>query len=276
MLATAALVVLTLGASYVTLQRSHGDQETGQPASIPAVVVTSATPDSDASVETETLFATVLPTGQIPTSGVLDFVVNRLSLDPGRSAPISPTVQACCPGPHITHVLEGELTIRVDGPMQVFRAGAVAPGTVDAGTVPPGTEVVLHPGDTITADFTLPTTYSNLGTIPVQLVTAGLYAGTLPGPWAENVTYLDFNEDVSHNSRPSGPAEVRLVRAILPPGGEVPAPPSSSLVLEVGANGDASIGKRADGSLRNLNERAETIYVITVEPVTAGTAIPSP
>jgi hypothetical protein len=65
----------------------------------------------------------------------------------------------------------------------------------------------------------------------------------------------------------AGPVTVRLVRASLPPGEEFPAPPPGSLLLEVGENGDASVGKDAtDNSLFNINTRAETIHVFVIEP----------
>ena len=42
---------------------------------------------------------------------------------------------------------------------------------------------------------------------------------------------------------------------------------TGSLLLEVGENGDASVGKDAtDNSLFNINTRAETIYVFVTEP----------
>lgn len=261
--ATAALVLAALAMSYGAYRLSHADPERVKPASVPALVVASATPPSVVTVEP--LFATLLPADQIPAAGVLDFVVNRLALDPGVTAPVSPDVQSCCSGPQITHVLEGELSVRVEGPAQVFRAG-VTRDAANGGSAPPGNEVVLHPGDTMIADFALPTTYDNRGSSPVHVVAIGLYAGTLPGPWADGFTFLDGNEELPQDPRPAGPAELRLTRVTLPPDGVVPTPRPGALVLEVGVNGDASIGKRADGSLRNLSEHAETIYVVTVEP----------
>jgi hypothetical protein len=209
----------------------------------------------------------------MPSGGTLDFVFNRLDLPPNTSAPVTPAVQACCTGPQITHVIAGELTVRVDGPLRVFRAGESAAGS-DGVTVSPDTDVVLDPGDTIVFDFASPTEYTNHGSIPVQLVTAGLYAGTLPGPWADTFTYLDGNENLPHDAFPPGPARVRLIRATLPPEADLPPPSPDSLVLEVGAAGDASIGMGAAGVLRNISPEPQDIYVITIQPTAPGTPVP--
>ena len=64
------------------------------------------------------------------------------------------------------------------------------------------------------------------------------------------------------------------VHATLPPQGTLPAPPPNSLILEVGAEGDASIGQGADGSLRNIGPEEHTIYALTISP--AGTAASTP
>ena len=257
-LATAALLILTLGLGYLTL--GPGASHRSEPTAVPANAAV-ATPDPGPILET--VFATTLPADRMPPAGVHDFLLTRLSLDPGASAPVAPEVQACCSGPQITHVLEGVLTVRVDGPMQVFRGGALA-GSLEA---EPGTDVVLQPGDTVVFDFALPTDYANRGTSPVQLVTAGLYRGILPGPWTDHMAYVDGNEDTPLDPLP-GPAEIRLVRARVPPDGVVPAPAPGALMLEVGAEGDAAIATRADdGSLRNIGDETETIYVLTIAPV---------
>lgn len=270
-LASAALVLAALGLSYLAFQWRPSGSDGEQPAAIPAAVVASATPAAPTTTTIEPLFATTLPADQVSTRGALDFVINRLRLEPEATVVVDPAVQACCSGPQITHVLEGELTVRVDGPGQIFRASGSG---VDE--VSPGADVTLQPGDTLLAGFALPTTYANQGTAPVELVAVGLHGGTLPGPWGEGFTWLDGNEEIQQDPRPAGPAEVRLVRATLPPGGEVSAPPPGSLVLDVGATGDVSIGKGMDGSLRNLSDQAETIYVFTVDFGALGTPAPAP
>ena len=245
-LATAALLLLTLGLGYAALQfRSFPEQESA--------------PRTTAA---ETLFSTTLPTDAIPDRGVLNFTFWRLSLDPGTSTPATPE-GACCRGPQITHVLAGELTVHVDGPMQVFRGM----GNALAGAEAPAAEIVLLPGDTVIHDFSIPAEYANHGATPVELVNGGLYSGTMLNPWPFAMHLLDGSKENHRAPLGLGPVTVSLVRATLPPDGEFPAPPPGSLLLETGQSGDASVGKdTTDNSLFNINSRAETIYVFTVEP----------
>lgn len=271
-LATAALLLLAVSLGALAFQRSPSGREGAGLASIPAVVLDSATPAPDLAGQTRTLFATVIPAERLPAGGFRDIVLNRLALAPGAVAPGAADVQACCPGPQMTHVLAGELTLRVDGPVQIVRGGAAGAAAKPA---PPGDDVVLHAGDTAIMDFTWPATYRNAGTTPVDLVSAGLYGGMLPGPWAEGLELLDGNEEIPQPPLPPGAADVRLAEFTLPPGGRVPAPPPGSVVLEVGAAGDASIGKLADGGLRNIGPKTEHIYVLTVTPAPAVTATPA-
>ena len=89
-------------------------------------------------------------------------------------------------------------------------------------------------------------------------------------------TLLDGNEEYSVPALPPGPVQATLVRATLLPAGVMPAPPAGALVLEVGAFGDAAVGQRADGSLRNIGQQTETVYVITFAPTGAETGTPTP
>jgi hypothetical protein len=168
--------------------------------------------------------------------------------------------------------LEGELSVRVEGPLRVFRGSAVAPGS---GDVPPGTEVTLRPGDTVVYSYELPVEYANHGSSPVRIVGGGIFAGAVRNIPAASSQFLDFNEEYSVPALPTGPVDVTLVRATLPPGGEVPAPPSGALVLEVGASGDADVAQRVDGSLHNIGPLETTIYVLTLAPDGAGSGSPS-
>jgi hypothetical protein len=45
-------------------------------------------------------------------------------------------------------------------------------------------------------------------------------------------------------------------------------------VLEVGAAGDAPIGMRAGGALRNISPESQDIYVFTIQPNAPGTPVP--
>jgi hypothetical protein len=257
-LATAVLMLLILGIGYVALRA--GADLVDRPVVLPAAVGTDTTLD--------TVFAATLPPDLVPAAGNLDFVAWRVALDPGRQAQYEGRIR----GPQISHVLEGELTLRAQGPLYVFRG---ASGTATGAEVPPQTAVVLHAGDSAVYGLELPVEYANMGATPVQLVSGGLFAG-FSGWIPEEFTLLDYNEEYALPSLPPGPVEASLVRATLPRGGEVSAPPPGALVLEVGASGDADIAQRADGSLRNIGEKTVTIYVLTLVPIGAtGTAQPS-
>ena len=263
-LATAAMLLLTLGLGYRTLGPGRpGDDQAGDlPAAIEAPVAEPAV---------ETLFAMTLPAEEVPAAGLLHFAFWRLSLEPDVSTPMSSETPSCCHGPRLTHVLEGELTVRADGPMQVFRGAERAQ---DGADVAPDTELVVRPGDTVVHDFAVPATYANHGTIPVQLATAGLSSGTSLDVWWEHTNYLDGTKQNLEGPLPAGPVEFTILRADLPPDGEFPAPPPGSHVLEVGAAGDASVGTSADGSLFNINDETETIYILLLEP--RGTPVLTP
>jgi hypothetical protein len=249
MLATAALVLLTLGVGYAALHLRAALPPPSAPRAAPRAGVT-------------TLFTTTLPAEVMPDSGVLTFFFWRLALDPGTTTPMTPE-GPCCRGPEVTHVLAGELTVHVDGPLQVFRGA----GTVLADAAAPGADVVLLPGDTVIHDFSVPAKYANHGATPVQLVTGQLYAGTARTFWSSAMQQLDGSQEAHQAPLGAGPVAISLLRATLPPDGELPPPPPGSLLLEVGDDGDASVGKDATtNALFNINTQAETIYVIVVEP----------
>jgi hypothetical protein len=255
-LATAALVVLVLAASIAALNAAR---PTRNPQS---------TLDPPPTANVEPRFAAILPAESVPVAGNLGFDVWRLALAPGLSNAPASAGPACCRGPQITHVLEGELTVEVDGAVQVAR-GLDLPTTE-----PPGEPIVLRAGDTVIHDFGTPAGYANHGASPVQLVAVGLHTGLLPAPWLKDADYLDGSKEGPLGPLPAGPLAVSLVRAEVPPNGELPAPPPGSLLLEVGAAGDASIGRNGDGSLFNISDTTETIYVVAIEP--RGTAVLGP
>jgi hypothetical protein len=145
--------------------------------------------------------------------------------------------------------------------MEVVRG---AGGTADVLRPTPGEEIVVGRGDTIVHDFAFPAAYAVRGTHAVQIVNAGLYAGTMPSPWLRHSGYLSGSAEALDGPLSSGPISVSILRVLLPPGGETRPPPTGSLVLETGAN-DANVGKRPDGSLFNLGDTTETVYAVVLE-----------
>jgi hypothetical protein len=115
-----------------------------------------------------TLVTTSFPAETIPTVSSPSFLIWYATIDPDTEVAIPPELVACCPGPQIEHVLAGELTLRVEGPLQVLRTSP--DGTpMPAEAVAPGMEAVLRPGDTAVYSLELPVTYHNAGTDPVHL-----------------------------------------------------------------------------------------------------------
>jgi hypothetical protein len=150
-LATVSLVLLALGLGMFTVGSGTAvlDRWRG--------MLSSFGPGSTGDLASETVFAANLPAEMIPAAGNLDFVLWNVALDPGVEGPASSQswtqTRICCPGPMIVHVLEGVLSMRVEGPLRVFRASN---GALGAGAVPPGTEVTLSPGDTAVFSYDLP------------------------------------------------------------------------------------------------------------------------
>jgi hypothetical protein len=275
--ASVALVAVTLMVAVVLVRAPGGSPPNDDPAGLPALLVpaTPGSPEATAALSRETVLAMTLPGDLVPIAGNLDFVLWHAVLTPGEDAAFEADAVDCCPGPQITQVITGELTLRVDGPVQLVRGSGLASGTAGAEAVAAGSEVLLHSGDTAIYDFSLPAEYANHGADPLHLVGGGLLAGSMAWPPA-GMTLLDGNEEYSAPALPPGPVEATLIRATLPPQGALPAPPPDSMILEVGVEGDASIGQGADGSLRNIGPQEETVYALTLSPAGAASGTPTP
>jgi hypothetical protein len=274
---TGVLVAVTLVVAVILFRAPGESQPDDRRVGLPALLVpaTPSSPEATTAVSRETVLSTTLPADQVPTAGNLDFVLWHAVLDPGQTSAFTPEEVDCCPGLQITQVIAGELTLHVDGPMQLLRGSGLASGAADAEAVAAGSEVLLRSGDTAIYDFSLPAEYANQGATPLHIVGGGVVAGSRSWPPA-GMTLLDGNEEYSAPAFPPGPVEATLIRATLPPQGALPAPPPDSLILEVGAEGDASIGQGADGSLRNIGPQEETIYTLMLSPAGAASGTPTP
>jgi hypothetical protein len=182
---------------------------------------------------------------------------------------------ACCPGPHIEHVLAGELGVRVEGPLRVLRAspdGTPAP----AERVAPGTEVVLRPGDTAVYGLELAATYRNAGWAPVHVAAGGIFAGSPPVPPA-GYAIPSVAERYPAPEPPPGPLAVTLQRATLAPEGIFPAPPTGSMQVVMTGPEPGALAERGDGSVENLGREPVVVYALVLSltgPATATPAIP--
>jgi hypothetical protein len=259
--ATAALIVLTLGLGFVIFGSGRLSLERSLILPVPTEAPSVAgTPTTEAQITT--LFSTTLKADQIPRESNLHFVLWRLSLAPGDGFPAWTQSQACCSGPQFTHVLEGELTVHATGEMEVVRSSQ---NGSDVLRPSPGEEVVAGPGDTIVHDFAFPAAYTVRGTNPVQIVNAGLFAGTMPSPWLRHSGYLGGSSEVLDGQLPAGPMSVTLIRGVLPPHGEIHPPPLGSLVLATGDTDKDGVGKQSDGALFNPSDRTETVFAAILE-----------
>ena len=208
----------------------------------------------------EPVFATTLPAGALP-AGEKDntLILSNVSLDADTRVP----VQGQNPGPLLTSVLEGQITLRVDGPLQVFRGP-----DADAEVIPENTETVLHPGDTALYDYMLPAEFANQGSRPVRMIQSGFLAAEHPAPLTPFAA-TDYAHQYPVPALASEPVRATLIRATLPPKGEIPARPLGTRIITVGAEGDVSIGEGSDGALRNVSPKPVAIYVFTLEAAAA-------
>lgn len=266
-LATAALLLLTLIVSIGTIGWLRA-QRTERPASLPVMMATPA-----AETTAETLFSATLPADRIPTGSEKDLVLWNFALEPGIRAPIAPAMQSCCRGPQITHVVDGNLTLTVDGPMWLY-SGAATEGE----EISPGTETVLRAGDTAVYDFSLPTEFANRGVGIARVVSGGYWEGRIGRPPFDDarITYVDVYDVYPDAPLPSGPIQVTLTQTTIPPGEATLAPPAGSLIVHVGVESDVSVGENSDGSLRNVSPREATLYILTFTPMDVASETTTP
>jgi hypothetical protein len=271
MLATAALVLLTLGASYVAFQRSHTNGESGQPASIPALVA--STPPS-ASHPAQELLDLPIPNEMIPRGDAIGSGLGHETIPPGTTATWD------LPALHVEYVISGTVTVRSTRPSQVVRAG----GGGEPESVQSGTEITLEPGDAMMAPRETTSDYTNPGPAPAEILTWSMHEGASftisppPGEW------VSHDVDVSAQPPfPAGAGRLRLRRIELAPKEELAPPPGTlqfAVTLPENAAGTPTPGSiehrisRSGAAIRNFGSQPTTVYVVTLEPAAAGTATP--
>jgi hypothetical protein len=267
---TALLVMLVLIGSVLVIGPGRPAPRDDIPVFLPAISGTPATPAGPAA-SIETLVTTTFPAEAMPTTSSPAFLIWYATIAPGTEVAIPAELVQCCPGPQIEHVLAGELTLRVQGPLQVVRATGGTP--LPAKAIASGTEVVLLAGDTAVYDFELPATYHNAGTDPVQLVAGGLFAGSPSAPPAD-YAIATTKERYPAPSVPSGPVTVMLQRTTLAPEAVFPAPPSGSLQVVMTGPELGTLGERSDGSAQNLGREPVVVYALALESAAASAGTP--
>jgi hypothetical protein len=273
-LATAALLVLALGAVYFTLVARP------QRSVVPAVFV-AASPTAEAQLPSEVtvapLVAAMLLPEELPTEPPLYLQISHGTIAPGAQVAFTANMIRCCLGPTVDYVLAGEVTLRSEGPVRVVRAAA--DGTPEpAEEVPAETEVILRSGDSVLSRAEFPFTYINAGSEPVDIVSGAL----IHGYSTAQPTGYQVNNDGSALVDPAlvtGPVSFVLAQTTLPPGGVLPAPPPGATRGIVSWPQIALLKQSSDGSVTNIEQDPVVVYVLTLVPggTENGTAaIPTP
>ena len=212
----------------------------------------------------EPLFETTVPAESLPSGPGLIFLIWYATIAPGVDVTVPDELLASSSGPQLEHVLAGELTLRVDGPLQVVRASAGGTPGPEEG-VPPGTEVTLRAGDTAVYAWGVPIVYANRGAEPVHLASGGVFDGAQAG---SGPGYLVNNYDAVSPmpSLPSGPITLTLEQATLAPGAMLPGAPPGAVRAVTSGPKVAYLPEASDGSVSNVLREPVMVYVLTLTP----------
>jgi hypothetical protein len=272
-LATAALLVLALGAVSVTFLTRP------QRSVMPAVVVP-ASPTTQAPSPSEVtvtpLVAVTLQPEEVPTGRALNLLVGQGTIEPGAEVAFTAADVKCCAGPQIDHVLSGELTLRSEGPVRVVRAAV--PGTPGVSEeAPPGTDVVLRPGESAIHRAEAPFTYVNAGTDPVQLASGGLFRGQAFTQPAASLA-SDFDSVSLESSQLTGPLTLVLEAATLAPDATLPEPPPGTTRVITAGSQFGAMARDSGGAVTNITDEPLVTYALSLVPTGAagGSAAATP
>jgi quercetin dioxygenase-like cupin family protein len=247
-LATAALILLTLIASYVVFGSTWRlGREDDDPAVIPALVGTpEASPVPGLTEDTVVFHQTF---DAIPASGWVG--VERTTLGPGavmkQGTPSTSGV-----GPMLYRVEVGSVTGQADGPVTVTGAG------VSVVQVAPGTDIVLDTGDVAFVPAGVVSQWRNEGTSPATVLDAGIATPGIDAPgWAEG-TVLSYQALIDDwpVKPPSPRGEFTVRRLTLAPGASLPNRPEVGLKL-VGVESGVMTGIRSKRSQPTVEIHAD-------------------
>jgi hypothetical protein len=266
-LATAALLVFTLGITYLALRPGH--PATDRLAVLPAMGATPAAPAPGVTAEEELLAVALspeaLPHGDDATFGLVHYTIPAGAA--GTWPPPQPAAgcpEAGCLGVDLAYVLEGDLTVTATGPVQVVRSD----GRGAAEPIPAGTALTLGPGDATLRPNGTTADYANAGVTPVQLVLGYLTPGgiltyQIPSGWD---THDVGSFSGGQLAEVAGPATLRLRRADLAADAVFAAPPGAAAQVGVAESDSAALGSQSDGALVNVGDQAATVYALALEP----------
>lgn len=271
--AVAALVVGLVALGPWAGWRTGPDRRTAIPAAV-APPTAAALPG----VAARDLVEFRIPAGRVP-AGRSGAALYHLTLPAGAG-----TAAPQESGVHLRFVFSGVLSVQVDGPAQLLRAGgAWTP-------LPAGVAATLGEGDAVVSFGRADVSFANPETAPAEVLWFGLrtddgateYAA-LPD-WIVNDAARAGRDHIPGGADlvlPGAPAVLRLARAVLEPGALVPAPPVDRLRLAVAVpdNGRGTpvppdIAVPPNGRVRNAGATAVVVYAVTLEvPGAAGTPL---
>jgi len=222
----------------------------------------------------ETLLDLPIPAEMIPRGDPLGSSLAHYTLPQGT------TTTWDVPQLRVEYVLAGRYTVRSEGSVQIVRAG----GSDGLESIPAGTETTLGPGDAMIAPRETTSDYTNPGPDPADLLAWGLNEGELATHDPTPSGWITYDVDLSHQPPlPPGAGRLRLRRIELAAEEEL-APPPGTLQLAVtlpenaaGTPTPSHLEHRvtANGAtVRNFGPGPTTVYVLTLEPTSAGPGTP--
>jgi hypothetical protein len=252
-MAAAALVLLSLGVGYIAVRSIWPEREARN--TIPAV-------SAPAPVTETSLFDLAIPADDVPHGARVAVGLTHITIPAGDH---SEWAGNCCPELRIYYVVRGALTVRPLGPMHVVEAGET--NGVSAAI---GEEIVIHPGDALIAENSVPFEYSNPGMITFEMLMAEVTSqqnGVLPG-WIQHA----FSGSSEIDMAPGEAVILHLRQVDLLPGAAMPAQPQalgqvamSLFTTPDGALDSRSIVKQPDGSILNDSQSTLVVQVLTIE-----------
>lgn len=270
-LAAAAALLVASGLAYAVFgfDRSKNEQV------IPAVVLSESTPIPEP-VVLETLFEYSIQDEGIPP-GEIGAGITNFWVPAGRSFSWEPY---CCSGILVEYILSGELTFVFQDEIRVVRKDQ------SEETIPSNTSVVLGPGDTLVSRIEVPMEATNDGSEHAELLNWTMitddpnqeFHGYLIMGWTPTV-----DADVQGIEIPTGEANVRLQRILLPPGSVMsPEPGQYNFVVKFQNNmagtpqPNGGFARFDDANVENRSTGPFEIWVLNLEVTGATSATPGP
>jgi hypothetical protein len=270
-IAIAAVLVLAVGIGYYGLGIGRSDNHHRN--TIPAVNV-QATP-TPSSID-ETLVDVEIPAEFLPKSYAGASIAHY-------TVPIgSQSTWTVFQNALLHYIWKGSLTVSADTPMRVQRAGVT--GIWE--TIPSGIEVELEGGDAALMLGMSSSSFSNFGSIPVEMVVWSLSTETpLSSPAPSEWILGDYTLINGPGASPIGlqgrSATLQLRSSVLESGSTLPAPPVDELRLVItwpdnGAGTPVAVflSRPASGAVENFGKTSTLVFVSTFQIAgSAGTPI---